>query len=118
MKVLYVVNTYDEKYVNFRAVQVVEENEKEFKILDRVNVEDYIHNFPKEKMNVEFDLGYVTDKLDKEALRIQIDRIYKKLKQQYSKDEEHKDSSLNDKYYKISVDLLDRVVPTNQIIEN
>lgn len=118
MKVLYVVNTYDEKYVNFRAVQVVEENEKEFEILDRVNVEDYIHNFPKKKMNVEFDLGYVTDKLDKEALRIQIDRIYKKLKEQYSKDEENKDSSLNDKYYKISVDLLDRVVPTNQIIEN
>lgn len=38
MKVLYVVNTYDEKYVNFRAVQVAEENEKEFEILDRVNV--------------------------------------------------------------------------------
>ena len=82
------------------------------------NLKNYIHNFPKEKLNIEFNLGYVTDKLDKEALRIQIDRIYKELKEQYSKDEENKDSFLNDKYYKISVDLLDSIVSTNQIIEN
>lgn len=117
MKVLYVVNAWDNKYIEFRAVQVVEEDEKEFEILDRVNVEGYVHSFPKNKLNVEFDLGYVTDKLDKEALRIQIDRIYKKLKEQYSKDEENEDSSLNDKYYKVSLDLLERIVPTNQIIE-
>lgn len=117
MKVLYVVNAWDNKYIEFRAVQVIEENEKEFEILDRVNVENYIHNFPKERLNIEFDLGYVTDKLDKETLRIQIDRIYNNLKEKYYKDEKNEDSSLNDKYYKVSLDLLERIVPTNQIIE-
>lgn len=117
MKVLYVVNAWDNKYIEFRAVQVIEENEKEFEILDRVNVENYIHNFPKSKLNIEFDLGYVTDKLDKETLRIQIDRIYNNLKEKYYKDEKNEDSYLNDKYYKVSLDLLEKIVPTNQIIE-
>lgn len=117
MKVLYVVNAWDNKYIQFRAVQVIEENEKEFEILDRVNVENYIHNFPKERLNIEFDFGYVTDKLDKETLRIQIDRIYNNLKEKYYKDEKNEDSYLNDKYYKVSLDLLEKIVPTNQIIE-
>ena len=47
MKVLYVVNAYDGKYVDFHAVQVIGENENEFEILDRMNVENYVHNFPK-----------------------------------------------------------------------
>ena len=44
MKVLYVVNAYDGKYVDFHAVQVIGENENEFEILDRMNVENYVHN--------------------------------------------------------------------------
>ena len=111
MKVLYVVNAWDNKYVNFYAVQVMNEDEKEFEILDRVNVEGYIHSFPKNKLNVEFDLGYVTDELNKEVLKVQIDRIYNKLRSEYSKSEEKEDSSINDKYYKANLELLERCVP-------
>ncbi len=117
MKVLYVVNAWDNKVIDFRAVQVMKENEKEFEILDRVNVENYIHVFPKEKLYVEFKLGYVTDKLDKEALKIQIDRIYNKVKEQYYKSEDKEYSLYNDKCYKSCLNLLDVIVPTNQIIE-
>ena len=83
MKVLYVVNTCDNKYVNFHAVQVMSENESEFEILDKMNVENYVHNFPKDKIDIELELAYVTDKLDKETLKVQIDRIYNKLREKY-----------------------------------
>ena len=117
MKVLYVVNAWDNKVIDFRAVQVIKENEEEFEILDRVNVENYIHVFPKEKLNVEFELGYVTDKLYKKALKIQIDRIYNKVKEQYYKSEDKEYSLYNDRCYKSWLNLLDVIVPTDQIIE-
>ena len=50
MKVLYVVNVVNEKYVDFHAVQVEDEIEKYFIILDRMNVENYVHTFPKNKI--------------------------------------------------------------------
>ena len=108
MKILYVVYAYDNKYVDFHGVQVTEETEEGFTILDKVNVENYIHEFPKNKLNVEFDFGYVTDKLDKEALKIQIDRIYNKLKEKHLKDGETQYDRVNDRYYKGSVKDLER----------
>jgi len=99
VKILYVVYACDNKYVDFHGVQVTEETEESFTILDKVNIENYIHEFPKNKLNVEFDFGYVTDKLDKEALKIQIDRIYNKLKEKHLKDGEVQYSMVNDRYY-------------------
>lgn len=108
MKILYVVYAYDNKYVDFHGVQVTEETEEGFTILDKVNVENYIHEFPKNKLNVEFDFGYVTDKLDKETLKIQIDRIYNKLKEKHLKDGETQYDRVNDRYYEGSVKDLER----------
>ena len=110
MKILYVVYACDNKYVDFHGVQVTEETEDGFTILDRVNVENYVHEFPKNKLNVEFDMGYVTDKLDKEALKIQIDRIYNKLKEKHLKDGEAQYGRVNDRYYEGSVKDLERCV--------
>ena len=110
MKILYVVNACDNKYVDFHGVQVTEETEEGYTILDKVNVENYIHEFPKNKLNIEFDMGYVTDKLDKEALKIQIDRIYNKLKEKHLKDGETQYSLGNDRYYAGSLKDLERCV--------
>ena len=82
-KVLYVVNTVEvnnNKCVHFYAVQVKNETDNEFIIIDKINIENYTYSFPKNKINVEFETAFVTDKLNKEILRTQIDRIYKKLK--------------------------------------
>ena len=84
MKVLYVVNV-----------------ENDFIILDRMNVENYVHTFPKNKIGVELDLAYVTDKLDKKSLKIQIDRIYNKLNKVCSDQD-----IVAERYYKSSIDLL------------
>ena len=105
MKVLYVVNVVDEKYVDFHAVQVEDENENDFIILDRMNVENYVHTFPKNKIDVELDLAYVTDKLDKKSLKIQIDRIYNKLNKVCSDQDD-----VAERYYESSMDLLKRCV--------
>lgn len=110
MKVLYVVNACDSKYVDFHAVQVIGENENEFEILDRMNVENYVHNFPKDKINIELELAYVTDKLDKETLKFQIDRVYNKLKEKYIKNDEKQLNETNENYYKSSIDLLKRCI--------
>ena len=117
MKVLYVVNTCDNKYVDFHAVQVMSENESEYEILDKMNVENYIHSFPKGKINVELELAYVTDKLDKETLKVQIDRIYNKLKEQYAKNNEKQLRETNEDYYKSSIDLLKRCVTPEEYEE-
>ena len=105
MKVLYVVNVVNEKYVDFHAVQVEDENENDFIILDRMNVENYVHTFPKNKIDVELDLAYVTDKLDKKSLKIQIDRIYNKLNKVCSDQDD-----VAERYYESSMDLLKRCV--------
>ncbi len=110
MKVLYVVNAYDGKYVDFHAVQVIGENEEEFDILDKMYVENYVHKFPKNKINIELELAYVTDKLDKDSLKIQIDRIYNKLKEKYLKENETQLEETNENYYRSSIDLLKRCV--------
>lgn len=110
MKVLYVVNACDNKYVDFHAVQVIGENEFEFETLDKINIEKYIHKFPKNKMHIELDLAYVTDKLEKEILKIQIDRIYNKLKEKHLNNKEKQYCKTNEDYYKSSIDLLNRCV--------
>lgn len=110
MKVLYVVNAYDGKYVDFHAVQVIGENENEFEILDRMNVENYVHNFPKDKINIELKLAYVTDKLDKKTLKVQIDRVYNKLREKYMESNENQLNKTNEDYYKSSIDLLKRCI--------
>lgn len=113
MKLLYVVRCYKNKYVDFGAVQVREENEEEFITIDKINIIEkyfteeikYVNTFPKEKLNVELDYGYVTDKLDKEVLKTQIDRIYNKLQNNYRKMLEK-----NEQLYKSSIDVLNKCI--------
>ena len=113
MKVLYVVKVDRDKCVKFNAVQVREENEKEFITIDKINIIEkdfteeiqYINTFPKNKINAELDYGYVTDVLDKEVLRVQIDRIYNKLQNNYRQMLEK-----NEQLYKSSIDLLDKCI--------
>ncbi len=113
MKLLYVVKAYENKYVKFNAVQIREENEKEFITIDKINIIEkdfteevkYINTFPKNKLNTELNYGYVTDKLDKEVLKAQINRIYNKLKENYMELLEK-----NEQFYKSSIDILNKCI--------
>ena len=113
MKLLYVVRSYKNKYVDFGAVQVRKEDKKEFITLDKINIIEkdfteeiqYINTFPKNKINTELDYGYVTDKLDKEVLKAQINRIYNKLKKNYMELLEK-----NEQFYKSSIDVLNKCI--------
>ena len=110
MKILYVVYACDNKYVDFHGVQVTEETEEGYTILDKIYVDNHIHEFPKNKLNVEFEMGYVTDKLDKEELKNQIERIYNNLKEKHLKDGEAQYDRVNDRYYIGSLKDLERCV--------
>lgn len=110
MKVLYLVNACDNKYVNFQAAQVTEENEREFIVIDKINIDGYVYNFPKDKINVELDMGFVTDKLDKKALKVQIERIYNKLRDIHTKNNDSRSSRVNEDYYNGSIEDLNRCV--------
>ena len=107
-KVLYVVNTVEvnnNKCVHFYAVQVKNETDNEFIIIDKINIENYTYSFPKNKINVEFETAFVTDKLNKEILRTQIDRIYKKLKRLHPNQD-----IIAEKYYIDSIDFLKKCI--------
>lgn len=107
-KVLYVVNTVEvnnNKCVHFYAVQVKNETDNEFIIIDKINIENYTYSFPKNKINVEFETAFVTDKLNKEILRTQIDRIYKKLKKLHPNQD-----IIAEKYYIDSIDFLKKCI--------
>ena len=115
MKVLYVVKVDRDRCVKFNAVQVREETQEEFITIDKINIKEkdftgeikykYINTFPKNKLNQELEMGYVTDKLDKEVLKTQIDRIYNKLQNNYRKMLEK-----NEQLYKNSIDVLNKCI--------
>ena len=113
MKVLYVVKVDRDRCVKFNAVQVREETQEEFITIDKINIKEkdftgeikYINTFPKNKLNKELEMGYVTDKLDKEVLKLQINRIYNKLQNNYRQILEK-----NEKLYKNSMELLDKCI--------
>lgn len=110
MKVLYIVYAVSEKYASFKVVQVMEEREDEFEIVDKMEIEDYIHTFPKNKLNKEFEFWYVADKLDKIMLKAQLDRIYCKLCEIHGKNKDTKSLIFNTRYYLGSVEDLDGCV--------
>ena len=124
-KVLYVVNTVEvnnNKCVHFYAVQVKNETDNEFIIIDKINIENYTYSFPKIKTAnigqivtvgrikgkiLKGDKVYrtVSDKLNKEILRTQIDRIYKKLKRLHPNQD-----IIAEKYYIDSIDFLKKCI--------
>lgn len=110
MKVLYIVYAVSEKYASFKVVQVMEEREDEFEIVDKMEIEDYIHTFPKNKLNKEFELWYATDKLDKRMLKAQLDRVYCKLCEIHGKNNDIESLICNTRYYEGSVEDLERCV--------
>lgn len=114
MKLLYVVYAVSGKYASFQAVQVMEERDDEFEIVDKMEIEDYIHKFPKNKLNKEFEFWYVTDKLDKIMLKAQLDRIYCKLCEIHGKNKDIESLRGNTRYYDGSVEDLDRCVSSEE----
>lgn len=108
MKVLYVVYAVKGKYASFKVVQVMEERKDEFEIVDKIEIEDYIHKFPKNKLNKEFELWYVTDKLDKRMLKTQLDRVYCKLCEIHGKNKDIESLKGNTRYYEGSVEDLEK----------
>lgn len=122
MKVLYVINAFENKFVYFHAVQITKENEIEFTTLDKINITDkeplgeekqYIYTFPKNKLNQELEMGYVTDKLDKEVLKVQMNRIYNKLKEEYLYLYNE-----NEDYYKDNLNKINNCIPPVENTKN
>lgn len=108
MKVLYVINLYQNKYIDFHAVQIKDETEEDYITIDKINVENYKYNFPKNKLNFEFNMAYVTNELDKKTLKQQIDRIYNK-----SKELHYNEVNIDTQYeiyYELALDYLDKCV--------
>ena len=132
MKVLYVVNAIEQKCVSFYASQIMEEKQDKFILLDKIKIDTYPYNspkdkinadtfpysFPKDKINVEFDMGYVTDNLDKKVLRSHLDRIYNKLKEIHLNNKDILEFEFNNRYYKSSINLLDRCVTPEEYEKN
>lgn len=110
MKLLYVVYAVSGKYASFKVVQVMEEREDEFEIVEKMEIGDYIHKFPKNKLNKEFELWYVTDKLDKRMLKAQLDRIYCKLCEIHGKNKDIESLRGNTRYYEGSVEDLTKCI--------
>ena len=115
MKVLYVVKAESGKYASFKAVQVWEEREEDFEIVDKIEIEDYIHEFPKNKLNTEFEFGYVTDKLDKRMLKTQLNRVYCKLCEIQRKSNDIDSLDWNTRYYERSLEGLDRCITPEEL---
>lgn len=63
--------------VDFFAAQIEEENDTEYKVIDKIGVDDnkYIHTFPKNLIEKEFEDGFVTDRANKEILLKQLERV-------------------------------------------
>ena len=114
MKVLYVVYAYVNKLVYFHAVQVTKEDEKEYTTLDRIDIENYINHFPKDKLNIEFETGFVTDKLDKKVLKDQITRIYQNLKEKLINIGDESGIEENDIYYKAQLEKLEETLTVEE----
>lgn len=115
MKVLYVVKAESGKYASFKAVQVWEEREEDFEIVDKIEIEDYIHEFPKNKLNTEFEFGYVTDKLDKRMLKTQLNRVYCKLCEIHRKNNDMDSLDGNTRYYEGSLEDLEGCITPEEL---
>ena len=110
MKIIYVVaTTNNNEYVDLYGAEVKNEDSEIYETVKRIKIEDYKFIFPKEKINFEFEYGFVTDVLDKVKIRQQIDRVYKNL-QQINADKDDK-SILKDseEYYKFIIGKLERM---------
>lgn len=116
MKLLYIINTsnYEMKYINFFATYIDDEDEKVIISSDRLRIESYKHTFPKDKLNFEFEFGFVTDTLNKELLKHNLYRINKNFQKNCSnKDElEHNKTS-----YESALCRLENVEPFKEKIE-
>ncbi len=110
MKILYVVYNYNNEFVDFYGAQVEDENEKEYITIDKIKIGEYKHIFPKDKLNVEFEDGYVTDVLDKPEIKKQLNRIYEKLKKLHIEKEEHLSYEDNENNYKYILKRLEKIM--------
>ncbi len=72
MDKLYVINKFDNcDIIKFNTVSIIEENEKEFILLDKIQGENI---FLKENLDKEFEFLYVTK--NKRKIKKQLKRIY------------------------------------------
>lgn len=110
MKVLYVVYNYNNEFADFYGAQVENENEKEYITIDRIKIGEYKHNFPKDKLNVEFEDGYVTDVLDKQKIKEQLDRIHQRLTKLHLENAENPSYKDNGSNYKYVLERLEKLM--------
>lgn len=110
MKVLYVVYNHNNEFVDLYGAQVENENEKEYITVDRIKIGEYKHNFPKDKLNFEFEDGYVTDVLDKPKIKEQLDRIYQELTKLHLKNENQSSYKDNESNYNYALERLEKMM--------
>lgn len=113
MKKLYVVANYEGRGVTFMEVKVREETETEYEVDTSLN--NVLWNtgtrFPKDKINVNLENGFVTDDINNKQLKKNLLRIYNYL------DEDHKDcikrhtmeKEVNDKWYNLALEEIKRI---------
>lgn len=90
-KLLYVISKFNESnIINFNAVEIIEENETEYILLDKINNKN---NFLKEDLDKEFKFLFVTK--DKRKLKKQLKRIYENINKETQED-------ISDLEYKIN----------------
>ena len=99
MNVLFMVEIreYEYKYVRFRALQIIDENEENYFLCDDVDHDNYEKTFPKKEINKIHDNYFITNKLYKDKLIKVIDAFYKK----------------TDSFYKNDIDLLNQAREEN-----
>lgn len=99
MNVLFMVEIreYEYKYVRFRALQIIDENEENYFLCDDVDHDNYEKTFPKKEINKIHDNYFITNKLYKDKLIKVLETFYKK----------------TDSFYKDDIDLLNQAREEN-----
>lgn len=99
MNVLFMVEIreYEYKYVRFRALQIIDENEENYFLCDDVDHDNYEKTFPKKEINKIHDNYFITNKLYKDKLIKVLETFYKK----------------TDSFYKYDIDLLNQAREEN-----
>ena len=110
MKIIYIVaTTNNNEYIDLYGAKVKNENSEIYETVDKIKIEGYKFIFPKEKINFEFEYGFVTDMFDKAKIRKQIDRVYKNLQQINANKDEKRVLKDSEEYYEFIIEKLNRM---------
>lgn len=107
-QLLYVIHQVENKIIEFKVAEILEETETEYYLVDTINIIERINTFPKKFLDKEFQFGYVTLKNDKELLNKQLKRVYKNISDsnEYYENLYREAQEKNDIFYKVSMDTI------------